>query len=100
MDDLHGIEQRHDGAFNAVGFDGPISVAEFLHTGKGTLNHTCRFTWVDDAFLEQNGVSSWGEMGCWTPKAKNGHSSNAKMLANGAKVRPMAETMHDTAACG
>ncbi|MFM1871232.1 MAG: hypothetical protein RL398_654 [Planctomycetota bacterium] len=90
-------ETKTTGAFNAVGFDGRISVAEFLHTGKGTRNHGCSFTWVDDAFLEANGVSAWGEMGCWTPKAKNGHADNRKSIAAGAKFRPIAETIRDTA---
>lgn len=94
---VHLIEQRITGPFNAVGFDGPMTTAEFLHTGKGTLNHTCTFTWVDDAFLEANGVSPWGEMGCWTPKAKNGHSSNRRAIEAGAKFRPIAETIRDTA---
>jgi 2'-hydroxyisoflavone reductase len=95
---VHAIEAGVVGPFNAVGFDGRISVAEFLHTGKGTLNHTCTFTWVDDAFLEQNGVTSWMEMGCWTPKTKNGRASNAKSIAAGARFRPIAETIRDTAA--
>ena len=95
---VHLIEQRITGPFNAVGFDGPITTAEFLHTGKGTINHTCTFTWVDDAFLEENGVSPWGEMGCWTPKAKNGHANNRRAIDAGAKFRPIAETIRDTAA--
>jgi 2'-hydroxyisoflavone reductase len=92
------IEQGSVGPFNAVGFDGSISVGEFLATGKGTLNHKCSFTWVDDAFLEQNGVTPWMEMGCWTPKAKNGHTDNRRMIAAGARFRPIAETIRDTAA--
>lgn len=68
-----------------------------MHTGKGTRNHSCTFTWVDDAFLEANGVSAWGEMGCWTPKLKNGHADNRKAIAAGAKYRPIAETIRDTA---
>ncbi|MFY9343330.1 MAG: NAD-dependent epimerase/dehydratase family protein [Planctomycetota bacterium] len=95
---VHLIEGRVAGPFNAVGFDGRISVAEFLHTGKGTLNHGCSFTWVDDAFLESNGVTSWQEMGCWTPKAKNGRSDNKRAIAAGATFRPIAETIRDTAA--
>ncbi|HZN37950.1 MAG TPA: NAD-dependent epimerase/dehydratase family protein [Planctomycetota bacterium] len=95
---VHLIEAGIMGPFNAVGFDGRISVEEFLHTGKGTLNHTCTFTWVDDAFLEKNGVTSWMEMGCWTPKAKNGRANNAKAIAAGARFRPIAETIRDTAA--
>jgi 2'-hydroxyisoflavone reductase len=92
------IEQGTTGPMNAVGFDGRISTAEFLHTGKGALNHGCTFTWVDDAFLEQNGVSAWGEMGCWTPSAKNGRASNQKAIAAGARFRPIADTIRDTAA--
>ncbi|MGC3970449.1 MAG: NAD-dependent epimerase/dehydratase family protein [Pirellulales bacterium] len=95
---VHSIEQGVTGAFNAVGFDGRISTGEFLHTGKGTLNHTCSFTWVDDAFLLANKVSSWSEMGCWTPTKMNGHTSNARSIAAGAKYRPIAETIRDTAA--
>jgi 2'-hydroxyisoflavone reductase len=92
------IEQGTMGPLNAVGFDGRISTAEFLHTGKGTLNHGCTFTWVDDAFLEQHGVSPWGEMGCWTPTAKNGRASNQQAIAAGATFRPIADTIRDTAA--
>ncbi|MBK8097659.1 MAG: NAD-dependent epimerase/dehydratase family protein [Planctomycetes bacterium] len=92
------IEDSVSGPLNAVGFENTITTAEFLHTGKGTLNHGCNFTWVSDAFLEENGVSSWQEMGCWTPKAKNGHSSNARAIATGLKFRPIAETIRDTAA--
>jgi 2'-hydroxyisoflavone reductase len=92
------IETRTAGAFNATGFDGRISVAEFLHTGKGTLNHQCTFTWVDDAFLEANKVVPWETLGCWTPKAKNGHASNEKSIRAGATFRPIAETIRDTAA--
>lgn len=92
------IEQGTVGPFNAVGFDGRISVAEFLHTGKGTLNHKCSFTWVDDAFLEAEKVSSWGEMGCWTPKAMNGHTDVSRLIAAGGTFRPIADTIRDTAA--
>lgn len=93
---VHLIEQRIAGPFNAVGFDGPLSTAEFLHTGKGTINHKCSFTWASDAFLEQNEVSSWGDMGCWTPKAKNGHSDNRRAIAAGATYRPIADTIRAT----
>lgn len=95
---VHLIEQGLTGPFNAVGFDGRITTAEFLHTGKGTLNHGCSFTWVADDFLVENGVSAWQEMGCWTPSAKNGRAANARALAAGATFRPIAETIRDTAA--
>lgn len=92
------IEQEATGPFNAVGFDGPLNTAEFLYTGKGTVNSRCTFTWVDDDFLVDNGVSSWGEMSCWTPAASNGHTSNARALDAGLVCRPIADTIRDTAA--
>jgi len=94
---VHLIENDTAGAFNAVGFDGRISMAEFLHTGKGAVNHRCDFTWVDDAFLQENKVSSWGEMGCWTPKKLNGHTDVARAIAAGLTFRPIAQTIRDTA---
>ncbi len=95
---VHLIEQQIAGPLNAVGFDGSLSVAEFLHTAKGTLNQRTSFTWVSDEFLEANKVTPWEEMCCWTPKAKNGHSSNQRAIATGAKFRPIADTIRDTAA--
>ncbi|MBZ0154375.1 MAG: NAD-dependent epimerase/dehydratase family protein [Planctomycetes bacterium] len=95
---VHLIEHGITGPFNAVGFDGRISTAEFLHTGKGTLNHTLDYTWVDDAFLAANQVEPWGTIGCWTPTAKNGRADNRRAVANGATFRPIAETIRDTAA--
>lgn len=91
------IEDGATGPFNAVGFDGRISTAEFLHCGKGTLNHRCDFTWVDDAFLLDNGVTSWGEMGCWTPAATNAVVHNERAIEAGLLFRPIAETIRDTA---
>lgn len=94
---VHLIENGTSGAFNAVGFDGRISMADFLHTGKGAVNHKCEFTWVDDEFLAKNKVSSWGEMGCWTPAKSNGHTDVTRAIAAGLKFRPIAETIRDTA---
>ena len=89
-------EQNTTGPFNAVGFRGRISTAELLYTGKGTLNHECDFTWVDDAFLEEHGVTSWQEMPCWTPARLWNRCRNDKAIAAGLRFRPIAETFRDT----
>ncbi|GAB4150226.1 MAG: SDR family oxidoreductase [Planctomycetota bacterium] len=94
---VHAIERSVTGPVNAVGFDGRISVAEFLYCAKGTLNHRCSFTWVSDEFLERNGVQPWGSMPCWTPKKKNGHASNRRAIEAGMAFRPIAETIRATA---
>lgn len=94
---VRGIEDNVTGPVNAVGFKGRISVAEFLYCGKGTLNHECSFTWVTDKFLVDNDVDAWGAMPCWTPKAKNGHTSNKRAIDTGMQFRPIADTIRDTA---
>jgi 2'-hydroxyisoflavone reductase len=94
---LHVVENGYTGPFNAVGFRGRLNVQEFLHTGKTTRNLDCSFTWVDDAFLQANKVSSWGDMGCWTPKVNNGHCDNQRAIDHGLVFRPIADTIRDTA---
>jgi 2'-hydroxyisoflavone reductase len=89
-------EEKVVGPFNAVGYKGHISTAELLYTAKGTLNHECTFTWVDDEFLKQRGVTSWQEMPCWTPKTMFNHARNEKAIAAGLTFRPVAETIRDT----
>ncbi len=90
------LEQRTYGPFNGVGYKGRVSTQEFLLTGKGTLNHDCSFTWVDDAFLEEHGVTSWGEMPAWTPASTRNHFDNRKAILHGLTFRPIAETIRDT----
>lgn len=94
---VHLIENGTAGPFNAVGFDGRISMADLVHTGKGAVNHKCEFTWVDDEFLLENKVTSWGELGCWTPKKSNGHTDVTRAMQAGLTFRPIAETIRDTA---
>lgn len=89
-------EQQTTGVFNANGFDARISTAELLYTGKGVLNHGCRFTWVDDAFLESKGLTAWGEMPCWIPRERYQHTDNSKAIAAGLRFRQIADTIRDT----
>lgn len=93
---VHVCEQNLTGPFNANGFDARISSAELLYTGKGTLNHDCRFTWVDDAFLEEQKVTAWGEMPCWIPAHHFNRTDNAKAVAAGLRFRKIADTWRDT----
>ncbi len=93
---VHAVTEGLTGAFNATGFKGRISTAELLHTMKGTLNHECEFTWVDDGFLQAEGVSAWGEMPCWTPASLFNVSANDKAIAAGLTFRPIAETIRAT----
>lgn len=90
------IDGAHFGPFDAVGFDGRISVAEFHHAAKCTLAHNTTFEWVDDAFLVAEGVKPWEELACWTPADHNNHCANTRALAAGLRCRPLVQTIADT----
>ncbi|MCK5943550.1 MAG: epimerase, partial [Planctomycetes bacterium] len=66
--------------------------------GKGSVNHRCSFTWVDDAFLAEHPVSPWGQMPAWMPAKVNGYAHNERAIAAGLSFRPIAQTIADTAA--
>lgn len=93
---VHVCENRMAGPFNATGFRGSISTQELLHTGKGTLNHDCSFTWVPDEFLTEHGVTSWGQMPCWTPASEFNYTDCRRAIEHGLTFRPIAETLRDT----
>jgi 2'-hydroxyisoflavone reductase len=83
------------GVFNAVGYRGRYSIQEMLHAAKAVLNETAQFTWVDDAFLAEHKVTSWGHLP-WTPEASLSHIDNAAAIGAGLKFRPLADTIRDT----
>lgn len=91
------IEDGTAGPFNATGFDARISMAEFLHTGKGAINHKCSFTWVDDDFLDEHKVTPWDQMPAWMPAKLNGYADNQRAVDAGLTFRPIAQTLAHTA---
>ncbi|HLQ39181.1 MAG TPA: epimerase, partial [Planctomycetota bacterium] len=93
---VHTIEAGIAGTFNAVGFARPLTTGEFLAAAVAALKSECTLTWVDDAFLQAHEIGAWEQLPCWTPKEKNGHTSNQKMVAAGAKFRPIADTIRAT----
>ncbi len=92
---VHAVETRAFGAFNTVGYRGAYTIQEMLHGAKCVLNDGASFTWVDDAFLQENKVSSWGDLP-WTPRKEYGHIDIARSLAAGMTFRPIADTIRDT----
>lgn len=92
---VHAVETKATGAFNTVGYAGSYTIQEVLHGAKCVLDDTATFTWVDDAFLKDNKVTSWGDLP-WTPRAEYGHIDIKRSLAAGMTFRPIAETIRDT----
>jgi 2'-hydroxyisoflavone reductase len=94
------IEDGHAGVFNAVGFQGRLSMQEMLHGCKAAVNTDCSLTWVDEEFLLAQEVGPWMEMPLWIPTGgeAGAHFDNAAAIAHGLSFRPPAETMRDVAA--
>lgn len=86
------------GTYNAVGFEGRVSFAEFLHGAKCALRHDVEFTWVPADFLEAEKVSPWHHLPVWLPASANGRVANQRGIAKGMTFRPLAQTIADTAA--
>ncbi len=85
------------GVFNAVGFEGRLSMQELLHGCKIVLGaNDCRFTWVTDEFLSEHGVRPYIEMPLYLPKGIRGHFDVSKAIALGLETRPVAETIRAT----
>lgn len=86
------------GVYNAVGFEGRLSFAEFLHGAKCAIRHDASFTWIPAAFLAEQKVAPWQDLPLWLPPEGNAHVSNARAIAKGLGFRPVAQTIADTLA--
>ncbi len=87
------------GAYNACGPAVPLSFAAFLDECRLALRSTARFVWPDAGFVAAEGVRPWTELPLWAGEHARGLSQtrNARALAAGLKLRPLAETAADTA---
>ncbi len=94
-------EQGDTGIYNATGPRAPLSFAEMLYGCRAVTSgsNDIRFTWVDAAFLEEQGVSAWSEMPVWVPdtpeNAGFARVSIERAVAKGLTFRPLAETARD-----
>lgn len=96
------LEDGHAGTYNVAGPRGTLSFAELLYGCRAATSADVRFTWVDQAFLEEQKVGPWMEMPMWIPAMSDnaGFSriSNAKAVSHGLTFRPLADTARDTIA--
>ncbi|MBN2490555.1 MAG: NAD-dependent epimerase/dehydratase family protein [Planctomycetes bacterium] len=92
------VEENTTGVYNAVGLNGPLSMAEFLHGCKCATVTPCRFTWVSEEFLEAQKIRAWTQLPMWLPAKVRGPIANAAAIAQGLVFRPAADTIRDTLA--
>ena len=91
-------DAQQAGVYNAVGFDGRVTIEELLHGCKIVTGSNSSFTWVPEKFLQENKVRPYAELPLWLPKSMQGHYDVSKAIAAGLTFRPLADTILDTLA--
>lgn len=90
------------GTFLLCGNPREIAIADVLETSRTVAASDARFTYVTDAFLEEQEVGAWVELPLWLPSTPDVRglldASNARARATGLTLRPLAETIADTLA--
>jgi 2'-hydroxyisoflavone reductase len=94
------IEDRTRGVFNATGPESTLTMGQTLEACKHVSASDARFTWVDDAFLEKQGVQPWSDMPAWVPyrgeTAGFAKVSNARAIRAGLTFREISNTARAT----
>ena len=95
---LHCLEKQVVGEYNAVGYEGRVSMRELLHGCKCATATPVQFTWASEEFLLENKVGPWMQMPMWIPRDANSYAANDKAIKSGLKFRPLGQTIADTLA--
>ena len=93
------LEQRRSGAFNASGPAVPLTLGAFLDACRRALHSPAEFVWADAGFLARCGVAAWTEMPLYAGEDGRalGQIGLARALSAGLRLRPLDETLVDTA---
>jgi 2'-hydroxyisoflavone reductase len=96
------VEDRTVGTMNALGPASRVTMRSVLDECNRALGNKAQLTWVDAAFLEQQGVEGWRDMPMWLDNhgdlAGFGTLQNAKAVRAGLTFRPIGDTARDTLA--
>jgi 2'-hydroxyisoflavone reductase len=99
---VHLAATRTPGVYNAAGPESRLTMSQVLETCQAVSGSDASFVWVDDEFLESEGVGPWEEMPLWLPASANSDgifaASNERAMAAGLHFRPLAETAQATLA--
>ncbi|MCI0636331.1 MAG: epimerase [Actinobacteria bacterium] len=101
---LDKAEQGTAGTFNVTGPARPLSLGGLLEAIQAEVGESAKLEWVDEQFLLDAGVESWSELPLWIAPGVNPEYAGflsfdiTRALASGLRVRPLAETVHDTLA--
>jgi nucleoside-diphosphate-sugar epimerase len=98
---IHCIEQQHMGAYNGISPAGERTsrdmVESAVRVAKKHAGVDTKVEWVDEDFLDANGVAAWQHMPAWVPNSAEGYEGNgrlstAKSIKAGLKTRDIDDT--------
>lgn len=92
-------ERKTGGTINAIGPAAPMIFHELMQALKPTAPPGTKLVAIEEGFLLDQGIDPWVEMPLWIPAKENMEGfmkvKTDRMLANGMKIRPLAETVAD-----
>ncbi len=97
---IHLVEQDTAGVYNGAGPSySELSMQELLYAIRGVTSSKLEFTWVDEAFLAEQGIEPFGYP-LWVSLNSEykglARISIERSVKHGLKLRPLAVTAHDT----
>jgi 2'-hydroxyisoflavone reductase len=96
---IHCIEDNITGVYNATGPAKELSMKGLVEGVRGGVGSEVAFTWIDNAFLDQQGIQE-GQFPLYEPPAgesAGAHRCNiSRALAKGLKFRPTSDTAKAT----
>jgi len=96
------LEDNRSGIYDVNGQPKTTTMGNFAATALETLQSDANVVWVDERFLEKNGITGWVDLPLWLgpshgmPGFMNTNIDRA--LADGLSIRPLGETIRDTRA--
>lgn len=94
-----GLVEGGAGSYNGCGPARPMRFDTFLEQCRRVLGSDAQFVWPAASFLADEGVAPWTNLPLWAGEGGQGlnQTSNTRALAAGLKLRPLADTVVDTA---
>ncbi len=94
------VELGQVGVFNATGPDYLLTMERLLEECKAVSGSNATFSWVDEDFLDANGVEPWMELPLWLPEKMSMSGMLAvnckKAIEAGLSFRSLPDTIQDT----
>jgi len=97
------VEAGKTGCYNASGPEQPVPMGELLDICRTVSGSDADFIWVEEKFLQDQGVEPWLELPLWIPESDSDAAGFfafdiSKALSGGLVFRPLSETVSDTLA--